>query len=175
VARDLWVLPIAAEKFPGALQELAREFPSDFATVSGHTRAFAPIRGDPYVIGEFTDAWGCTFVSIQRGVYGEVKNPLVRNWATERARIHVPREWLTLDRDAVNRDCAATDHFTFSGACLRPFEQLQFLRGSENLFLDLADPLAELLAFIREMHAFYCEVLEAWARTDVNAFNVLDD
>lgn len=174
-ARDLWVLPIAAEKFPAELAALEREFPADFTAIPGHERATAPTRGAPHAIGEFTDEWGCTFVNIQRGVIGEVKDPLVRDWAADRARIHVPREWLTLERDAVNRDCAATDRFAFAMACPRPFEQLQFLRGSENLYLDLADPPPALLAFMRELHAFYCEVLEAWARTDVDALRFMDD
>ena len=174
-ARDLWVLPIAAEKYPAALAELERDFPSDFAAIPGYERATAPTRGQPHVIGEFTDEWGCTFINIQRGVIGEVKNPLVRDWAADRARIHVPREWLTIDHEAVNRACAATDRFTFAMACPRPFEQLQFLRGSEDLYLDLADPPPELLAFMREMHAFYCEVLTAWARTGVDALRFMDD
>jgi uroporphyrinogen decarboxylase len=173
--RDLWVLPIAAEKYPDELKALERDFPSDFTAVSGHERQTAPTRGNPHVVGEFTDEWGCTFVNIQRGVIGEVKDPLVRDWATDRARIHVPREWLTLDRDAVNRDCAATEKFTFCAACPRPFEQLQFLRGSEDLYLDLAEPPRELREFMRELHAFYCEVFEAWARTDVDALRFMDD
>jgi hypothetical protein len=174
-ARDLWVLPIAAEQFPAALTELTREFPPDFAAIAGHERATAPTRGDPYAVGEYTDEWGCTFVNIQRGVIGEVKDPPVRDWAADRPRVHLPREWLTLDRDAVNRDCAATDRFTLATPCPRPFEQLQFIRGSENLYLDLADPPPALLAFLRDMHGFYCEVLEAWARTDVDGLRFMDD
>lgn len=174
-ARDLWVLPIAAEHFPAAVRELEHEYPSDFTAIAGHERATAPTRGDPHAVGEYTDEWGATFLNIQRGVIGEVKEPLVRDWAVDRARIHVPREWLTVDRDAVNRDCAATNRFTLAAPWPRPFEQLQFLRGSEDLYLDLADPPAELLSFLREMHGFYCEVFEAWARTDVDALRFMDD
>ena len=173
--RDLWVLPIAAEKFPEELKALERDFPSDFTAISGHERQTAVTRGNPHIIGEFTDEWGCTFINIQRGVIGEVKEPLVRDWASDRRRIHVPREWLTVDRDAVNRDCAATSKFTFCAACPRPFEQLQFLRGSEDLYLDLAELPRELLEFMRELHSFYCEVLETWARTDVDALRFMDD
>lgn len=173
--RDLWVLPIAAEKFPDELKALERDFPSDFTAIAGHERVVAPTRGNPHIIGEFTDEWGCTFINIQRGVIGEVKHPLVQDWAADRRRIHVPREWLTVDRDAVNRDCAATSKFTFCAACPRPFEQLQFLRGSEELYLDLAELPRELLEFMREMHAFYCEVFETWARTDVDALRFMDD
>jgi uroporphyrinogen decarboxylase len=114
--RDLWVLPIAAEKFPDELKSIEREFPSDFTTISGHEWETAPTRGAPYAVGECTDEWGCTFINIQRGVIGEVKQPLVRNWAADRGRIHVPREWLMLNHDAVNRDCAATEKFMFCAA-----------------------------------------------------------
>lgn len=174
-ARDLWVLPIAAERFGAELAELNQAYPPDLTAIAGHERDTAPTRGAPYAIGEFTDEWGCTFINIQRGVIGQVKEPLVGDWAADRARLHVPREWLTLDRDAVNRDCAATDRFALAMACPRPFEQLQFLRGSEELYLDLADPPAGLLAFMREQHAFYCELLEAWARTNVDALRFMDD
>ena len=174
-ARDLWLLPIAAEKFRDELAEIEREFPSDFVGIVGHEREIAPTKGDAYAIGEYTDEWGCTFVNIQRGVIGEVKTPLVEDWAADRARVHFPREWLTLDRDAVNRDCAATDRFTFAGINPRPFEQMQFLRGSEGLYIDLADPPAAMLAFMRELHAFYCEIITAWAQTDVDAIRFMDD
>lgn len=174
-ARDLWVLPIAAEQYPDELAALERDFPSDFTAISGREREIAKTRGNPHVVGEYTDEWGCTFINIQRGVIGEVKHPLVRDWTTDRGRIHFPREWLTLDRDAVNRDCAATDRFTFAMACPRPFEQSQFLRGSEELYCDLADPSPEFLAFLRELHAFYCELLTGWARTDVDALRFMDD
>jgi uroporphyrinogen decarboxylase len=173
--RDLWVLPIAAENHPGALKELDRDFPTDFAAIQGHESEKPATRGAPYVVGEYTDEWGCTFINIQHGVIGEVKDPLVKDWAADRGRVHFPREWLTIDRDQVNRDCAGTDRFTFGNMCPRPFEQLQFIRGSENVYMDLADPPAEMLAFLKDMHAFYCQLFEAWARTDVDSVRFMDD
>jgi hypothetical protein len=175
VPRELWALPIATERYPEEHAAILRDFPPDFIAISGHDREVAPTRGNPYEIGEFTDEWGCTFINIQRGVIGEVKEPLIQDWATDRARVRVPREWLTLDRDAINRDCAATGKFTFCGSCPRPFEQLQFLRGSENTYLDLADPPAEMRAFLAEMHAFYCELFTLWCKTDIDALRFMDD
>ena len=175
VPRELWALPIATERYPKEFAEILRDFPPDFVGISGHEREVVPTRGKPHEIGEFTDEWGCTFTNIQRGVIGEVKEPLIRDWATDLARVHVPREWLTLDRDAVNRDCAATDKFTFCSSCPRPFEQLQFLRGSEDTYLDLADPPAEMRAFLAEMHAFYCELFTLWCKTDVDGLRFMDD
>jgi len=175
VARDVWILPIASAQHPAEVAALLRDYPPDITSVSAHERTPPPTRGDMFALGEYVDEWGCTFSNIQQGVIGEVKDPLVKDWATDVDRVHFPREWLTLDRDAVNRDCAATDRFVHPAFWPRPFEQLQFLRGSENLYLDLADPPPAMLAFLRELHSLYCEVLEAWARTDVDALRLMDD
>ena len=173
--RDLWTLPIAQAAYPADVREILAMFPPDMITLSGHEREQPPTVGNQHGIGTYTDEWGCTFVNIQAGVIGEVKEPLIRDWATDAARVHIPREWLTLDGDAINRDCAATDLYTLSGCCPRPFEQLQFLRGTANLYMDLIDRTPALLAFMRTMHHFYCEVLAAWAQTDVDALHFMDD
>ena len=175
VPRDMWILPIAPMHQPDAVESLLREFPPDLGAVSGHERPSPLVRGDPHEFGVSTDAWGCAFVNIQRGVHGEVKDPLVRDWAADRDRIRFPREWFSIDAEAIARACEADDRFKMSGCCPRPFERLQFLRGSAPLLMDLADPPRELLAFMRELHAFYCELLEAWAATPVDALSFMDD
>ena len=173
--RDLWTLPIAAQAHPAALAAILEAYPPDMTGVDGFERERAPTRGDQYAIGAYTDEWGATFVSVQAGVIGEVKQPLIGDWATDVPRVHIPTAWLTVDRDAVNRACAATDKFTLAGCNQRPFEQLQFLRGTANLYMDLTDPPPELLAFMAELHAFYCELLQVWANTDVDALRMMDD
>src|SRR5690606_27010515 len=97
VPRDLWVLPIAADRYPEAVAGLNREFPVDIVNLSGYEKEPAPTHGNQFGVGEYTDEWGCTFVNIQHGVIGEVKEPLVSDWEADRSRIHIPREWLTLD------------------------------------------------------------------------------
>ncbi len=173
--RHLWTLPWAAWNHPEALAGIQRDFPDDIRSIGGHPRERPETQGDPYRAGQYVDEWGCSFLNIQEGVIGEVKEPLVGDWDADAARVHIPREHLTLDRDAVNRDCDGTDRFTLSGFAPNPFERLQFLRGTEALYMDLLDPPAAMLRFVREMHAFHCEALEAWARTDVDALMFLDD
>lgn len=175
IPRDLWTLPIAAKAYPAELAAILAAFPPDIVGIDGHERQRAPTRGDQYAIGEFTDEWGATFVSVQPGVIGEVKQPLIRNWTTDVPRVHIPTEWLTVDQDAVNKACGATDKFTLAGCCPRPFEQLQFLRGTADLYMDLTDPPPAMLAFMAALHAFYCELLELWAHTDVDALRIMDD
>jgi hypothetical protein len=173
--RDLWTLPIARSHHPAALAEILTTFPPDVISIDGHERERPQTVGDPYAIGEYTDEWGCTFVNIQAGVIGEVKQPQIQDWDQDAARIPIPRAWLTVDRDAVNQACAATDLFTVCGCNPRPFEQLQFLRGTANLYMDLTDPPPAMRAFMAQMHAFYCDLLTVWANTDVDALHFMDD
>jgi len=62
---------------------------------------------------------------------------------------------------------------TLAGSNPRPFKQLQFLRGTADLYMDLTDPPPQMLAFMASLHAFYCDLLETWARTDVDALRRL--
>jgi hypothetical protein len=173
--REFWSLPVAEKAHPETVRYLEEHYPADFDTMDGFAKVPAPVRGEVYAIGKRVDEWGCEFVNIQEGVVGEVRDPQVKDWARDAARVHVPREWLAVDRDGVNRACAATDKFTRCGCTPRPFEQLQFIRGTVDLMMDLMDPSPEFLAFMRGMHRFYCELLEVWAKTDVDALNFMDD
>lgn len=173
--RDLWVLPIAAINYPDQLQEISRTFPSDLGGVAGYEKEIPKTQGDPHQIGEYTDDWGCTFVNIQAGVIGEVKDPLVQDWAADRRKIHIPREWLSITPEAINRDCAASDKFILGGPCPRPFEQLQFIRGTADFYMDLIDPPRALREFLQAMHHFYTELLLVWSKTDIDALRFMDD
>ncbi len=173
--RDLWTLPWADANYPMEVREIREAYPSDLGGPNPHQKEYAPTRGDPYAVGEYTDEWGATFINIQAGVIGEVKDPLIKDWDADAGKPRFPREWLTFDRDAVNRDCAASDQFQLCCPCPRPFEQLQFLRGTVNLYMDLMDPPRAMLDFMRDLHAFYCEALELWAKTDVDGLKCMDD
>ncbi|MBE3125468.1 MAG: methyltransferase, partial [Acidobacteria bacterium] len=58
---------------------------------------------------------------------------------------------------------------------VRPFELLQFLRGPENLYVDLAERPDGLFRLIEKVHRFFLEELELWASTDVDALFFADD
>lgn len=134
-------------------------------------------KGDPYAVGEYVDEWGCIFTNIHRGVIGEVKQPIVEDddWG-DAGRIHIPEELLSFDVDQLNRSCEKKqDKFLMSGCCPRPFEQLQFIRGTADLYMDLMDPSPKMLEFMKRMHDFYSRLMEKWAKTDVDALNMMDD
>lgn len=177
VPRDLWTLPWATERYPEAMQCLNREFPWDFITAQAEYAQPDISHGDPYAVGESTDSWGCRFTNISPGAIGEVKQPLVLDddWE-DTSRIHVPEELLSFDIAQVNRWCAEhADHFRMSPCLARPFEQLQFIRTTENFYIDLMDPPTGMLDFMEKMHDFYCRLATKWAQTDVDALSFMDD
>ena len=110
-------------------------------------------------------------MNIGAGAIGEVKNPQIRDDDWEDAEnVHIPPEWLSVDVEKVNAFCRENrDKFIFGGCCPRPFEQLQFLRGTAELYMDLTDPCEGMRRFMGKMHPFYCEPMELWTRTDVDA------
>ncbi len=173
--RQLWWLPWAEIHHPAELAEIRGAFPTDIDGAPGFLREPVFSKGDACEPGVFIDDWGAEFINIQRGVVGEVKNPLIRDWAVDVKKVHVPREWLSVDADQVNRFCAESDKFIMAGCCPRPFEQMQFLRGTADFYLDLLMQPPEMAAFLKVMHGFFCEQMELWVKTDVDALMFMDD
>ncbi len=176
IPRQMWVLPWANYFQPDELKRITNAFDWDIVTAPAVLSEKTIEAGDPYEEGAYTDVWGAKFHNIHRGVIGEVKDALVKDddWA-DSDNIHIPTELLTFDAEVVNNYCKNTDKFVLSGCCPRPFEQLQFIRGTENLYMDLVDPPQKMLDFIKEMHKFYCKWIEKWAKTGIDAINMMDD
>ena len=176
IPKQMWHLPWASIHYPIELKKILDDFTWDIDGAPAEYAQPPTIVGDPYKVGRYVDEWGCRFHTIQEGVFGEVEEPIVKNedWSDSDS-VRIPKELLTFDLDAVNRFCAQSDRFILAGVTPRPFEQLQFMRGSENLFIDLADPPRQMLEFLKKMHDFYCQLVEKWAKTDVDAINLMDD
>ena len=176
--RDLWVLPWAEIHHPIELQKIQNDFPIDFFRVDPCYKIKDISIGDPHKKGSYTDPWGCIFENYQDGHIGEVKNAIVaiedEDW-DDVSKIHIPVEWLSVDIDQVNAQCRASDKFILPGVVARPFEQLQFIRTTEQLFCDLVVMPSGLENFISKMHTFYCDMLELWAKTEVDCLFFMDD
>jgi hypothetical protein len=178
VPRNLWLLPWAANHYPGELDRIRSTYPDDFGGVDPGYCEIAPTSGNAYAEGVYVDEWGCRFQNRAEGIIGEVKEPIVaaedENWS-DLSRVHIPTELLTIDRDLINAQCRRTDKFVTGGCCPRPFERLQFIRGTEQLYVDLMLRPSGMIDFLRKMHTFYCDLLTLWAETEVDALNFMDD
>jgi len=151
-------------------------FPSDIATAPSPYNPSPRATGDPYAVGEYTDEWGCVFQNLHGGVIGEVKQPMLNDLA-DRHSIRPPYEILpdTSARDSVNRFCAGTDLFVNTACFPRPWERYQFIRGSENSYVDIMMPEEGGGELLRSIHEYYLKELEFWVKTDVDAVFFMDD
>lgn len=177
VPRELWTLPWAENTYPEQFADIIRDYPNDIVTVKPrYYEEFKVRSGDMYSPGEYIDEWGCKFNNVQEGIIGEVKEPIVQDedW-DDYDKVHIPEELLSFEIEEVNEYCANTDKFVMAGFYPRPFEQLQFIRGTENLYVDLMLRPENLFVFLEKMHDFYCRMLEKWGQTDVDALMLMDD
>ena len=172
--RQLWLLPWASSRYPEEVAIIEREYPPDIVTIPIFCSEPVPGQGNAHTIGTFVDAWGCEFENLQDGIIGEVKKPQILDWA-DTDHVRFPRQRLTIDLDQIATYCRNSDRYVLAGTCPRPFERLQFLRGTENLYLDLARPQQAFRDFLLKLHDFYVEELTLWAQTDVDALMFMDD
>ena len=177
--RQLWALSWAWMFEKDAFDKILAKYEWDIgAPAVTFKERSAAAYGNLDLKGEGADDWGCIFTNAQDGIVGEVKHPLVaeedEEWA-DTSRIHIPEEWLSFDVEQVNEQCRKSDKFMLAAACPRPFEQLQFIRGTENLYIDLMMRPKGLFDFLEKMHDFYCRLLTKWAKTEVDALNFMDD
>jgi len=175
VPRNLWTLPSVNRYCEENLVALHEQFPMDIGGPKVSYGASPRVKGQPYEIGSNVDAWGSVWHVAEYGVIGEVKDYPIRTW-DDLDSYKLPWELLDgADFSEVNKSCAESDAFILAGTETRPFERMQFVRGTENLFLDLAygEPGAYKL---RDMlHEFYVREMRMWAATDVDAIMFMDD
>jgi uroporphyrinogen decarboxylase len=174
VPRQLWVLPWAEYHYPVELEHIHRQFPDDIITAPGFLSDPPKTIGRQYEVGVFVDEWGCTFENLQRGVIGQVKDPLVKKWE-DLDKLRPPLGNLSVDIRQVNAFCRGTDKFVLGGCCPRPFERMQFLRRSEQLYVDIAEQPSEFFELLSTVHQFFLKELELWASSDVDGLSFMDD
>lgn len=179
--RDLWLLPWADWHHPQTVAEINRRFPGDFATVEYYYPPSTRAQGDPHRAGEYVDEWGCTFVNIQEGLIGEVRQPLLQDIADWRT-VQPPDEQLPKTAvekqsayDIISRYYEKSDKYVFANICPRPWERYQFIRGSENAYYDIMMPDEGFCDLLRVIHEFNLRELEFWVKSDVDAIRFMDD
>lgn len=185
IPRNIWVSSWAEWNHTEAAAKLVHDFPQDTSGVLMPYPLVSPVvagayrpRGAAYQIGDFTDEWNCTFSVLENGTWGEVKKPLLESWG-DLEKVRFPREYLQLDRERVRAACKASDKFMIAPSMLaeqtRPFERIQFLRGTQNVLMDLMEQPPEFLKLLHDIHQFNLDLLSMWAATEVDAVMFADD
>lgn len=173
--RDLWALPFVVENLKPEYEAILRRFPLDFENPGWTPGRTGRENGAPYKKGRFTDYWGVTFEAAEEGVLGEVREPLLADWR-ELSSFRLPWEyWKDANMRGIGAQCAASDKFMLAFTEVRPFERIQFLRGTENVFIDLAEGSPELAKLIAMIHEWELAAMETWSKTAVDAISFMDD
>lgn len=174
IPRQAWVLPWAEDHYPNEVAGLRSEFPDDILASPGLYRVPLPVAGNRYEKGTYIDEWGCRFTNIHGGVIGIVREPLIRDWS-DLDHFKTPDAPLAVDREAVNAFCGSTERFVLAGTLVRPFERLSFIRTMELALTDMLRQPPQLFELLSRIHAHYLKEVEAWAQTDVDAIEIMDD
>ncbi len=179
--RNLWTLPWVGMYAADELAAFLADFPDDFTDPGAVLAAGDRVRGEAARKGTYADEWGCAFECAEDGVIGEVKEPILADWSSLDSyrppwEIIERAEWDAADRAQEANLSPSGGHkfmWTFTGA--RPFERMQFLRGTENLYLDLGLRPAELRCLTDMVHGFNLKLVERWAKTSLDGLGFMDD
>lgn len=141
IPRDLWYVPYIIMYRKDEYEKLINKFPLDNTGINGFHYGKSPYtKGKVYRKGSYIDDFGSVWDVLEDGIAGEVKNPIIKTKA-DLDKYRLP--WEILDNAIVSENQAdtykQTDLFVLAGTMVRPFERMQFLRGSEQLFYDIAD------------------------------------
>jgi len=135
----------------------------------------------PYGSGRrYTDAWGCVWEALEPEVCGEVKgHPLGNDWQgldTFRPPYEILRK---ADFSEIAAFCDKNrDKFIINQwepAMPNLFERMQHLRGTQNLYLDLAYGDSRVIKLRDMLMEYYLTQMDKWRRTPVDSVQVADD
>jgi len=173
--RDLWCLPGVMSQRLDEVNEVSMKFPGDIGYPDHSYGSGESCKGEPFKAGSWIDEWGSEWHAGEDGIAGEVKGYPLTDWA-KLDSYKLPWECLdNADFSRVNKSCNDTDKFVRAGTKTRPFERMQFLRGTENLFMDLAYGTKEVYKLRDMLHEFSLREMEMWAKTDVDGVSFMDD
>lgn len=173
--RDLWALPYISLFRQDELNAVLERYPVDIGRPELIPGALEDDAEKLSRVGSYVDEWGSVWHVGEPGIIGEVKHPVLEDWS-KLSTFQPPWDQIRKrDLSHANRDCEQSEKFMLSAVCARPFERLQFLRGTQNVFMDLAYDIPEIRTLIEMVHDFYVEDITAWARSNVDAVFFMDD
>ncbi|MEF9924645.1 MAG: uroporphyrinogen decarboxylase family protein [Muribaculaceae bacterium] len=171
---NLWQLPATKLKYGKAIDDLVSECKIDIVSAP-----FNDLTEDPrhYMVGSYTDCWGSTWNNHQAGIIGEVKvypfADFSKIWSYKS-----PKELLLSGKDGFveTREFIKANNDKFIlGGWISIFERMQFLRGTENIFMDTLLEEPEYFQLIDLVEDYYMTYLDLWLETDVDGIIFGDD
>jgi len=123
--------------------------------------------------GHWFDHWGCKWECGEDGVKGEVKEAMIAELTDD---FYIPHEVLEqADMSKLADEYQASNKFTMKMWGIEPFQRMQYLRGTEELFMDIAMEDDDLLRFIEKVHGFFKAEVQLWAESPCDGIHLEDD
>ncbi len=175
---DLWVLPKTRMVFGGAFETLYQQYNKDIVSVAGpFDHAYSP---EYYQVGTYIDPWGSVWSNLQAGIIGEVKQPVFKDYdALEGYEAPVGQflsEWEDAKIPVAETIAEArADGKFIIGGWISLFERMQYLRGTEDLFCDIALEEDEMFRIIELVMQFMHAYVDKWLEMDIDAMAFGDD
>ena len=178
IPHDAWVLPGAFSKFGEKITRVTESYPVDVIQIAGPSdHGFTP---EYYMIGTYTDLWGCVWTNVQGGIIGEVKEAILADderLFAYKAPVDQFLKWWDESKSKIDSDIAAArarGQFILGG-WISLFERMQFLRGTEELFCDIAAKEGAVEKLAGQVMDFYRVYLDKWLECDIDGVAFGDD
>lgn len=203
--RDLWIAPLAQRDKAADLAAMLQRFPLDFGrapVVWGKSRraTILTLREQPgapapdrslgvgvgaeefrsafaaqCLTGTYRDEWGSEWRSLEAGVIGEVTKPAIEDWS-QLAAYEPPSELLDgLDVTPSHAFYAQSDRFLLAHSAVQPFQRLMFVRGLEQLLIDIGSESADMEALLRLVHEYNLRELKLLVKASADGVAFKDD
>jgi uroporphyrinogen decarboxylase len=178
LAKDIWILPAARMQYGNDLDELVVAYDSDIAQMCGpFDHAYT---AEYYQLGKYTDPWGSEWTNIQEGIIGEVKKPVFDDYETMKGYVSPKQQFV--DEFESNRENLekqiqvqrGREKFVIGG-WISLFERFQYLRGTENLYCDIALEEEEMFGMFDLTMDFMRTYVSKWLEMDIDAVAFGDD
>ena len=167
---NLWIQPAAWMRHGERLVELLRRYPLDV-----NPRLLrVPEMPAGYRKGTFKDEWGSVWLQLEDGLAGEVKQPALASWS-DLAALKPPPVWSDAETETFQEKLAFAPQGFHSLIVGSFFERMQYLRGPEDLYMDLAEQPGELLRLKDILMEHLHRRVEACLKLPCDAVQFADD
>lgn len=178
LAKDIWILPAAQSQYGSDLDELVATYDSDIVQMCGpFDHAYTP---EYYQVGKYMDPWGSEWTNIQEGIIGEVKKPVFDDYEKMQGYVS-PKEQFIKEFEANRENLEkqiqvqrGRDKFVIGG-WISLFERFQYLRGTEDLYCDIALEEDEMFAMFNLTMDYIRTYVSKWLEMDIDAVAFGDD
>lgn len=175
IPRDYWVSPAVWMERTQEFEKFNNLFEFDIVGPKFSYAITGREKGNELSDFKYTDAWGVNWERRESGVTGEVKEPILRD-SEDLKNYKVPFELIKeSDFSNVNDFCKKTEKFVLANTQVRPFERIQFLHGTENVYIDIAMEDEDFFDLLNRIHEYGKLEMEKWANTDVDGVMFMDD